>query len=137
MIKEIVKDNFFLSLKSETATKDDISVANDLIDTIIANKERCVGLAANMIGVLKTILVFLDSDNKYKIMINPKIVFKSDMYATTEGCLSHDGAKDCIRYNKIKVEFFDIDLKKRIKTYTDITAEIIQHEMDHFDGILI
>lgn len=137
MIKDIVCDDFFLSMKSEEATKDDLYIAKDLLDTVEANRSRCVGMAANMIGYLKQILVFLDTDNSYKIMINPIIKEKSIPYKTKEGCLSHKGQQECQRFKKIKVLYYDTDFKIKIKTYTDFTAEIIQHEMDHFEGKLI
>jgi len=137
MIKEIVHDDFFLSQKSLEALKEDLYIAEDLLDTVLAHKERCVGMAANMIGYLKTMLVFLDTDNNYKIMINPKIIKSEGLYKTKEGCLSHIGERECQRYKKIKVEYYDLDFKIKIKTYQGFTAEIIQHEMDHFQGILI
>lgn len=137
MVRDIVHDNFFLSLKSENATEEDSNIILDMLDTININKDRCVGMAANMIGSLKRILVFLDDDKKYKIMINPIILNKSIPYNTTEGCLSHSGSKECLRYKKIKVSYYDENFKIKIKTYYDFTAEIIQHEMDHFEGILI
>ncbi len=137
MIKEIVKDKFLLSLKSEPATKNDASIITDLIDTIEANKDRCVGMAANMIGYNKTILIYLDENNKYEIMVNPEIINKIIPYKVMEGCLSHTGQKEAVRYKKIKVKYLDKNFKVKIKTFTEFTAEIIQHEMDHFEGILI
>ena len=137
MIKDILCDDFFLSMKSEEATKDDLYIAKDLLDTVEANRSRCVGMAANMIGYLKQILVFLDTDNSYKIMINTIIKEKSILYKTKEGCLSHKGQQECQRFKKIKVLYYDTNFKIKIKTYTGFTAEIIQHEMDHFGGKLI
>jgi peptide deformylase len=137
MVKEIIHDTFFLQQKSIEATVDDLYIVNDLLDTIINHKDRCVGMAANMIGYLKTILVFLDTDNNYKIMINPRIIKQEALYKTKEGCLSLVGERECERYNKIKVEYYDLDFKIKIKTFTSFTAEIIQHEMDHFKGIII
>ncbi|MEG0277125.1 MAG: peptide deformylase [Coprobacillus sp.] len=137
MIKEIVKDNFILAQKSTDASNDDLYIVDDLIDTIQENKERCVGMAANMIGYLKNIIIFQEN-NAYTVMINPHIIQTSkETYQTKEGCLSHDGQKDVVRYQKIKIEYLDIDMKKRIKTYSDYTAQIIQHEIDHCNGILI
>lgn len=137
MIKEIVKDKFLLGQKSTDATKDDMNIIADLKDTIDTHKTHCVGMAANMIGYAKRILIFLDVDGAYKIMVNPQILSKSGEYRTKEGCLSHTGERDCVRYNKIKVQYLDEDFKIKIKTYSSFTAEIIQHEMEHFEGILI
>lgn len=137
MIKEIVKDQFLLAQKSTDASLADMNVVNDLIDTLKANQDRCVGIAANMIGILKNIIVFYD-DNKIVVMLNPKIIKTSkETYKTKEGCLSHIGEKDTQRYSSIKVQFLDINGKTKIKTYKDFTAQIIQHEIDHCHGILI
>lgn len=137
MIKEIIKDPIFLSQKSEKATKDDIQTVNDLLDTIKANSERCVGMAANMIGVRKTILVALIG-GEYRIMINPEIFDKSKQtYETNEGCLSHIGEKTAKRYKSITVIYLDNNFKLKKQTFYDFEAQIIQHEMDHFSGILI
>lgn len=137
MIKEIVRDTFFLSLKSEPADKDDTQVIQDLLDTIKANADRCVGMAANMIGVRKTILVSLIG-NKYVIMVNPKIVSKSSqIYETEEGCLSLDGQRKVKRYKSVTVEFLDRNFKKKKQTFKNFEAQIIQHEIDHFSGIII
>lgn len=137
MIKEIIKDQFFLSQKSKDATLDDIDVINNLKDTLEANKERCVGMAANMIGSLKNIIIFYDNDKKM-IMLNPVIIKTSkESYNTQEGCLSHIGERPVKRYKSIKVQYLDLDGKIRIKTYKDFTAQIIQHEIDHCHGILI
>ncbi len=137
MVKEIIYDNFILGQISSPATKDDIYIAFELLETIEYHKDRCVGMAANMIGYLKTILVYLDDDLKYKVMINPKIIEAKGKYLAKEGCLCHKGENLCERYQKIKVEYQDMDFKKKIKTYKGFTAEIIEHELDHFKGILI
>lgn len=137
MIKDIVKDTFILSQKSNDANQEDLYIVEALSDTIQANSDRCVGLAANMIGYLKNIIIFLENKD-YTIMINPIIIDNSKKtYKTKEGCLSHEGQKDVIRYEKIKVAYLDINMKKRIKTYSGYTAQIIQHEIDHCQGILI
>lgn len=137
MIKEIVRDTFFLAQKSESADKEDVQVIRDLLDTIKANADRCVGMAANMIGVRKTILVALIG-NKYLIMVNPKIVAKSsEFYETEEGCLSLSGQRKVKRYEFVTVEFLDRNFRKKRQTFKDFEAQIIQHEIDHFSGILI
>lgn len=137
MVKEIVRDTFFLSLKSEPANKEDFQVIQDLLDTVKANADRCVGMAANMIGVRKTIFVALIG-NRYVIMINPKIVGKSSQtYETEEGCLSLNGQRKTERCKSITVEFLDRNFKKKTQTFKDFEAQIIQHEIDHFSGIII
>lgn len=137
MVKEIVRDTFFLSLKSESANKEDFQVIQDLLDTVKANADRCVGMAANMIGVRKTIFVALIG-NRYVIMINPKIVGKSSQtYETEEGCLSLNGQRKTERCKSITVEFLDRNFKKKTQTFKDFEAQIIQHEIDHFSGIII
>lgn len=136
MIKPIVKDILFLSQKSEIATKDDISVINDLEDTLRANLDRCVGMAANMIGIKKRILVFTVG-NLIIPMINPKILKKENSYETEESCLSLTGFRKTTRYEKIEVEYFDRNFKKQKGVFTGFTAQIIQHEIDHFEGIII
>lgn len=137
MVKDIVRDDFLLSRKSIAATKEDLSVAHDLIDTLEANKNRCVGMAANMIGVAKRIIIIHDN-GKNLVMINP-IVLKTGgkYYQTEEGCLSHDGVKPVKRYEKIKIEYEDMAFKKKIKTFHGFSAQIVQHEFDHLEGILI
>lgn len=141
MVRELIHDPIILSKKSIPATIEDESISNDLLDTLIANKSTCVGMAANMIGFHKCIIAFLDeSDNtsKYTIMYNPEIISKSGQYETKESCLSLlGGPRPCIRYEKIKVKYQSKDLKPKIKTYTGWTAQIIQHEIDHCNGILI
>lgn len=137
MIKKIVTDQFILKQKSKPATKDDMHIGKDLIETLKANEERCVGMAANMLGVLKNIIVFKD-DNDIVLMYNPRLIKTSGtLYETEEGCLSHQGTKKTKRYEKVKVEYFDKDFKKKVKTYSGYTAQIIQHEIDHLEGILI
>ena len=141
MIKELMHDPIFLAGKSETATKEDLQTANDLLDTLIAHKEGCVGMAANMIGVKKRIIAFLDESGKvptYTVMFNPVILKKEGVYDTEEGCLSLlGGPRPCKRYQSIKVQYQTLELQTRIKTYTGFTAQIIQHEVDHLEGILI
>ena len=137
MVKELMHDPIFLSLKSEKATKEDLQVAEDLLDTLIAHKEGCVGMAANMIGVCKRIIAF-DNDGTYMVMLNPEIIKKSEPYETEEGCLSLlGGPRKCKRYKTIKVQWQTTDMQTRIKTFTGFPAQIIQHEVDHCDGVLI
>lgn len=137
MIKDIIHDPIFLARKSELATKDDLQVAQDLLDTLIANKDGCVGMAANMIGVRKRIIVF-DNEGAYMTMFNPEIIKKSGLYDTEEGCLSLLGCpRSCKRYKTIKVQWQTDEFKTRIKTFAGWAAQIIQHEIDHCNGILI
>ena len=137
MIKELIHDPIFLSLKSEVATKEDIQVAEDLLDTLTAHKDGCVGMAANMIGVRKRIIAF-DNEGTYMVMFNPEIIKKSEPYETAEGCLSLlGGPRKCKRYKTIKVKWQTAEMQVRIKTFTGFSAQIIQHEIDHCDGILI
>jgi len=136
VIKPIIRDVFFLSQKSAPAVPDDLSVAADLRDTLTANAERCVGMAANMIGVAKRIIIF-DDDGEQVVMFNPELVKASTPYETEEGCLSLDGVRKTKRYKTIKVKFQNEAFQTRIKTYTGWTAQIIQHELDHLDGIII
>lgn len=136
MVREIMKDPIFLSLKSAPATAEDISVAQDLLDTLIANAAGCVGMAANMIGVSKRIIAFYD-EGSYAVMLNPVITKFSGPYDTEEGCLSLSGVRPTRRYKSIKVECQTLKMEKRVKTYTGYTAQIIQHEIDHCNGILI
>ncbi|MCY6960116.1 peptide deformylase [Clostridium brassicae] len=136
MIKPIVKDILFLGQKSEEATKNDIVVIDDLIDTLSANLEHCVGLAGNMIGVKKRILVFTVG-NLIVPMINPVILKKEKLYETEESCLSLIGFRKTKRYEMIEVEYLDRTFKKQKQVFTGFTAQIIQHEMDHFEGIII
>ena len=136
MIKEIVKDVMFLSQKAEKATEEDKYVANDLLDTLKANKDRCVGLAANMIGYNKAIICVSGGFYDF-IMINPVITQKRGEYHTEEGCLSLIGERKCKRYSEIEVDYFDINFSKQHGKYTGFVAEIIQHEIDHTNGIII
>lgn len=137
MIKDIIHDPIFLSVMSEVATKKDLQVAQDLLDTLIANKDGCVGMAANMIGVRKRIIAF-DNEGKYMTMFNPEIIKKSGLYTTEEGCLSLGGGpRHCKRYQSIKVQWQTAEFETRIKTFTGWPAQIIQHEIDHCNGILI
>lgn len=137
MVKEVVHDPIFLTEKSEVATKEDLQVAQDLLDTLIANKDGCVGMAANMIGVRKRIIVF-DNGGTYMTMFNPEIIKKSGPYDTEEGCLSLlGGPRKCKRYRTIKVQWQTVEFQTRIKNFTGWTAQIIQHEVDNCDGILI
>lgn len=136
MIREIVHDEKFLAQKSETATFMDMHVAQDLLDTLNAYSDRCVGLAANMIGVRKRIIaISLGPVNV--AMFNPVIVKKSGKYVTEEGCLSLEGERMTTRFQKIVVEYQDMNFKKQRQTFTDFPAQIIQHEIDHCDGIII
>lgn len=139
MIKNICKDNSFLSLPSISATNDDISIGKDLLDTLKANSSICVGMAANMIGINKAIIaIYMQEDNKYIVMYNPIILRKyGKKYKVQEGCLSHVGKKETIRYEKIQLEYQNEDFKRVVKTFTGFTSEIIQHEVDHLFGILI
>ncbi len=141
MIQELMHDPIFLAGKSETATKDDLPVAQDLLDTLMAHKDSCVGMAANMIGVRKRIIAFIDESGRapvYTVMLNPEIIKKDGVYETEEGCLSLlGGPRKCKRYRTIKVQYQTTELQTRIKTYTGWTAQIIQHEVDHCAGILI
>ena len=141
MIKQIIHDPIFLAGKSELATKEDLQVAQDLLDTLIANKDGCVGMAANMIGVRKRIIAFLDESGRvptYTLMLNPEIIKKSGPYDTEEGCLSLlGGPRKCKRYQTIKVQWQTTEFQTRIKTFTGWSAQIIQHELDHCNGILI
>ncbi|MBP3699441.1 MAG: peptide deformylase [Oscillospiraceae bacterium] len=137
MVKELMHDPIFLSLKSELATKDDLPVAQDLLDTLTAHKDGCVGMAANMIGAKKRIICF-DNEGTYMTMFNPQILKKSGPYDTEEGCLSLlGGPRKCKRYQTIKVQWQTAEMQIRIKTFTGFPAQIIQHEIDHCDGILI
>ena len=137
MIKDVVHDPILLSGKSEPATVEDLQVAQDLLDTLAANKEACVGMAANMIGAYKRIIVF-DNEGAYMTMFNPEILKMSGPYDTEEGCLSLlGGPRPCKRYQTIKVQWQNEQFQTRIKTFTGWTAQIIQHEIDHCNGILI
>ena len=141
MIKELMHDPIFLAGKSEVATQEDMQVAHDLLDTLMAYRESCVGMAANMIGVKKRIIAFLDESGRaptYTVMLNPEIIKKDGAYNTEESCLSLlGGPRPCKRYKSIKVKYQNLELQTHIKTYTGWTAQIIQHEVDHCDGTLI
>ena len=137
MVREVVHDPILLGLKSEPATREDLQVAQDLLDTLIANKDACVGMAANMIGVRKRIIVF-DNEGTYITMFNPEIIKMSGPYDTEEGCLSLlGGPRPCKRYQTVKVQWQNEKFQTRIKSFTGRTAQIIQHEIDHCNGILI
>lgn len=136
MIREICKDKTFLAQKAEPATENDLDVARDLLDTLIAHKDGCVGMAANMIGVNKHIIAF-DNEGEYMVMFNPVIVKRSGLYETEEGCLSLTGTRKTKRFQTIKVQWQNEKFQTRLKTFTGWTAEIIQHEIDHCEGILI
>ena len=136
MVKKIVRDPMFLQQKSEPATEADKQVIQDLLDTLRANQERCVGIAANMIGVKKRIIVVAMGPFQFA-MVNPVITKKSGEYKTEESCLSLEGVRPCTRYKEIEVDYLDQDFKPQHGKYKDFTAQIIQHEIEHFDGILI
>ena len=137
MVKELIHDPILLSIKSEVATKEDLQTAQDLLETLTAHKDGCVGMAANMIGVHKRIIAF-DNDGTYMVMFNPEIIKKSSPYDAEEGCLSLlGGPRKCKRYKTIKVQWQTAEFQTRIKTFTGFPAQIIQHEVDHCDGVLI
>ncbi len=136
MVRDIVRDVIFLGRKSQPAVRSDLPTAQDLLDTLAAHRQECVGMAANMIGVLKNIIVVHTAKGD-EIFINPVIEQQSDPYTTEEGCLSLTGTRQTTRYRKIVVSYEDMKLKKRRRTYTGWTAQIIQHECDHLNGILI
>ena len=136
MIREICRDETFLSQKAAPATADDLATAQDLLDTLTAHKDGCVGMAANMIGVNKRIIAF-DNEGTYMVMFNPVIVRQSGPYETQEGCLSLSGVRKTKRFQTVKVQWQNEKFQTRLKTFTGWTAEIIQHEIDHCEGILI
>ncbi len=136
MIKPIMRDPLFLAALSSEATQEDLPVARDLMDTLRANHERCVGMAANMIGVHKNIIAFLDG-RTYMVMLNPEIVKAEGEYEAEEGCLSLDGVRKAKRYRKIQVRYQTEKMQWKTRTFKDYTAQIIQHEIDHLRGILI
>jgi len=136
MIREICKDETFLVQKAAPATADDLATAQDLLDTLIAHKDGCVGMAANMIGVCKRIIAF-DNEGTYMVMFNPVIVRQSGPYEAQEGCLSLTGVRKTKRFQTIKVQWQNEQFQTRLKTFTGWTAEIIQHEIDHCEGIVI
>ena len=136
MVREICKDEAFLAQKAEPATADDLVVAQDLLETLTAHKDGCVGMAANMIGVNKRIIA-LDNEGEYMVMFNPVIVKQSGVYEAEEGCLSLTGTRKAKRFQTIKVQWQNEKFQTRLKTFTGWTAEIIQHEIDHCEGIII
>lgn len=136
MIQEICKNELFLAQKAEPATEADLPVSTDLLDTLQAHKQECVGMAANMIGINKRIIAF-DNEGTYMIMFNPEIVKKSQPYVTEEGCLSLVGIRKTKRWKSIKVQYQNEKFQIRLKTFTGWTAQIIQHEIDHCEGIII
>lgn len=136
MVRKIVRDAFLLSQKAAPATEKDLPVAQDLLDTLLAHREGCVGMAANMIGVNKRIIAF-DNEGSYMLMFNPEIIKKSGPYETEEGCLSLSGVRTAKRWRSIRVRYQNEQLQTRFKTFTGWSAQIIQHEVDHCEGILI
>ena len=136
VVREIMRDEAFLSQKAEPATLEDLPVAQDLLDTLTAHKAGCVGMAANMIGVNKRIIAF-NNEGTYMMMFNPEIIKKSGSYEAEEGCLSLTGIRKAKRWQSIKVQYQNEQFQTRFKTFTDWTAQIIQHEIDHCEGILI
>ena len=137
MVRELIHDPILLARKSQPATREDLSAAQDLLDTLAAHRETCVGMAANMIGVYKSIIAF-DNEGTYMVMLNPEILKASEAYEAMEGCVSLlGGPRKAKRFRKIKVRYQTVDFQTRIKTFTGWTAQIIQHEIDHCGGILI
>ena len=136
MVRPICKDEMFLSQKAKPAEESDLPVAGDLLETLMAHHEECVGMAANMIGVAKRIIA-VEAEDGYLVLFNPVILKKSGPYNTEEGCLSLEGVRPTRRWKSIKVQYETADGKPRIRTFTGWTAQIIQHEIDHCDGILI
>ncbi len=136
MIRDICKDEFFLAQKAERAAEEDLGTARDLLDTLAAHKDGCVGMAANMIGVCKRIIAF-ENGGEYMLMLNPVILRRAGQYDAEEGCLSLTGTRKTKRYRTIKVQWQDTLFRTRIRTFTGWTAQIIQHEIDHCEGVLI
>lgn len=136
MVQPIVKDRFFLSQKSVAATQEDLPAAQDLLDTLEAHRDGCVGMAANMIGVAKRIIAF-DNEGSYMVMFNPEIIRSVEPYETEEGCLSLPGRRQTMRYRSVTVRYQNIRFQVKQKTFHGWTAQIIQHEIDHCNGILI
>ena len=137
MVRELMHDPLFLARKSTPPTAEDLPIARDLMDTLLHHREGCEGMAANMIGQLKRIIVFFDGDTP-QLMLDPVILKASEPYDTEEGCLSLlGGPRRCKRFRKIKVQYKNEVFQTRTKTYQDFTAQIIQHEVDHCDGVLI
>ena len=136
MIREICRDETFLAQKAAPATADDLATAQDLLDTLTAHRDGCVGMAANMIGVCKRIIAF-DNEGTYMVMFNPVIIRQSGPYEAQEGCLSLSGVRKTKRFQTVKVQWQNEKFQTRLKIFTGWTAEIIQHEIDHCEGILI
>ena len=136
MVREIMKDEAFLAETSEKATAEDAEIARDLLETLEAHKAGCVGMAANMIGVRKRIIAF-DNEGSYMVRLNPEIVKKSGAYEAEEGCLSLTGTRKTRRWQSIKVQYQNEKMQIRLQTFTGWTAQIIQHEIDHCNGIII
>jgi len=136
MVCEIMRDIIFLSQPSAPATPEDIGAADDLLETLFAHRDGCVGMAANMIGIARRIIA-VDNDGQYLVLFNPEILKKSGPYEAEEGCLSLDGTRKIKRWQSVKVQYQNREFQTRIKTFTGFPAQIIQHELDHCDGILI
>ena len=137
MVRELMHDPLFLGRKSRTATKEDLPIGQDLLETLLAHRATCVGMAGNMIGQTVAVIAFFDGD-KPMVMYNPEILKAEGAYETEEGCLSLlGGPRKCTRYQKIKVRWDNEQFQKRVRTFTGWTAQIIQHEIDHCNGILI
>jgi peptide deformylase len=136
VVREIMRDIIFLSQPSAPATPKDIGAADDLLQTLMAHRDGCVGMAANMIGVARRIIAF-DNDGEYMVMFNPEIIKKSGPYRTEEGCLSLDGVRKTQRWQSVKIKYQNREFQTRFKTFTGFPAQIIQHEIDHCSGILI
>ena len=137
MVKELIHDPIFLGIRSEPATREDLQTARDLLDTLTEHRDECVGMAANMIGVCRRIIVF-DNEGAYMTMFNPEIIKRDCAYETEEGCLSLlGGSRRCTRFKTVKVRWQTADFQTRVKNFSGFTAQIIQHEIDHCDGILI
>ena len=137
MQRMIVRSRFMLSRKATPATADDVAIARDLLDTLVAHQTTCAGLAANMIGRPKAIIAFFDDHARPQVMLNPRITDKSGKYQTEEGCLSLDGVRPATRFRRISVAWQDMDLKEHTGSYRGFVAEVIQHECDHLEGIVI
>ena len=136
MVREICRDILFLQRRARAATLKDKGIAEDLLETLQANRERCVGMAANMIGEAVAIIAF-DNEGKYEVMYNPEIIKRDGAYSAEEGCLSLEGVRPCKRYKSVKVKYQNCEFQTRIKTFTGFTAQIIQHECDHLEGKII
>jgi peptide deformylase len=136
MVREIMRDVVFLSQPSAPAAPEDLGAADDLLETLLAHRDGCVGMAANMIGVARRIIAF-DDGGEYRVLFNPEILRKSGPYTAEEGCLSLDGLRKTKRWQSVKVRYQNRDFQTRIRTFTGFSAQIVQHELDHCDGILI